>query len=88
MPPYRADPDEGPSEQDRARFADAAGYCPSCGREVYDDADLCPGCGSWITGEVASEPPLNRELQGRFRTIVVVAVLLGFVAVVLGVRIF
>lgn len=85
--PYRADPDEGPSDADLARFADATGYCPECGGQVSDDADVCPACGSWITGEVAVEPPVARELRGRFRVLVVVAVLVGFVAVLLGIRI-
>jgi len=33
------------------------------------------------------EPPVARELRGRFRVLVVVAVLIGFVAVLLGIRI-
>ncbi len=84
--PYRADPDEGPTDADLARFADASGYCPECGREVRDDADLCPGCGGWITGEVRTEPPITRAMRGRWRVIVVVAVLIGFSAVLLGIR--
>lgn len=23
--------------------------CPSCGAEVYEDAEQCPSCGEWIT---------------------------------------
>ncbi|RJP36807.1 MAG: hypothetical protein C4547_06700 [Phycisphaerales bacterium] len=23
--------------------------CPSCGADVYEDADQCPICGQWIT---------------------------------------
>ena len=23
--------------------------CPSCGQEVYEDAQQCPHCGAWIT---------------------------------------
>jgi hypothetical protein len=88
MSPYRADPDEGPSSEDLDHFADTAGYCPSCGNEVHDDADLCPGCGTWITGEVLAEPPVHRELRSRFTTLVVVAVLFGMAALMLGIRFF
>ncbi len=88
MSPYRADPDEGPSDADRLRFGDAGGYCPECGRSVYDDADVCPGCGSWITGEVLAEPPSHREVRGRFRLTIIILVLLGFLSVFLGLRIF
>ncbi|HEX6986466.1 MAG TPA: zinc ribbon domain-containing protein [Planctomycetaceae bacterium] len=35
--PDDADPDE----------ADVAA-CPSCGAEVYEDAERCPACGEWI----------------------------------------
>jgi rRNA maturation protein Nop10 len=27
--------------------------CPSCGEEVYHEADRCPECGEWIIARVA-----------------------------------
>jgi predicted RNA-binding Zn-ribbon protein involved in translation (DUF1610 family) len=34
--------------------------CPSCGREVYEQAERCPNCGSYISRDAAvrRRPPL------------------------------
>ena len=43
--------DEGPQEADLEEGGDRAAAtdtCPSCGAEIYDDADRCPVCGAWI----------------------------------------
>ncbi|MBA4120391.1 MAG: hypothetical protein C0513_06805 [Isosphaera sp.] len=37
--------DEGPSQADLERFSGVTRACPSCRREVYDDADVCYHCG-------------------------------------------
>ncbi|MFK7961061.1 MAG: zinc-ribbon domain-containing protein [Phycisphaerales bacterium] len=75
--PYRADVDEGPSEEDLARFSDDTGFCPECGHRVLDDADVCTACGAWITGDVAPHPPLRSELERRMLIIVVGVLILG-----------
>lgn len=31
--------------------------CPSCGREVYEDAERCPHCGDWITPRAGGPLP-------------------------------
>jgi len=74
--------DEGPSPEDIERFGHDGGYCPDCGAEVYDDADLCPKCGTWITGEVLAEPPDAKEIRGRVKLVVVLATLLAFLGLV------
>lgn len=46
------------------------GFCPSCGREVYEFTEKCPHCGDWIT-------PTYRSPQKRRRwQILVLAVIL------------
>lgn len=77
----RHDLDEGPSPEDIERFSHGGGYCPDCGAEVFDDADVCPSCGTWITGDVLSEPPEAREIRGRVRLVVVLATLFAFLTV-------
>jgi hypothetical protein len=56
--------------------------CPSCGAEVYEEAEQCPACGEWITP--SSHPFPGRSwwfiglgLAGMAATIIVL-VLLGF----------
>ena len=48
---------------DQARLAHQTAFCPECGAEIYDAADVCPACFSWIDGETTRRPPRN----GRFR---------------------
>ena len=71
---WRDDPDpfegesEGPWVEDADEEEDDGGardtaYCPECGAEIYDAADICPACFSWIDGETTRRPPRN----GRFR---------------------
>jgi uncharacterized protein (DUF983 family) len=38
--------DEGPSPDDLERFGGVTRTCPSCGKEVYDDATTCYHCGA------------------------------------------
>lgn len=39
---------EGPSAEDLHRFGDEMTVCPSCGSEIYDQAELCHVCGHAI----------------------------------------
>lgn len=77
--------EEGPSPEDLARFGDAAeretGFCPDCGAEIWDQADVCPKCFTYLGGRVASKPPFNQWLKDRWKTFVVIAVILAMVAV-------
>jgi len=62
--PPRPRDDDGPGEADRDltddESADTA-RCPSCGAEVYEDADKCPACGEWIVTP-GSSPARARPL--------------------------
>lgn len=95
--PGRLDDDEGPSEEDVARFGgeessdddpddlqsrhrrERRGFCPQCGAEVYEDADLCPKCFAWITGDVVRRHPQAAALGKR--ALAAIGILLaGFLA--------
>ena len=39
---------EGPSADDLDRFGDEIIACASCGRDVYDQAEVCPYCGGFV----------------------------------------
>lgn len=42
------DPDEADcSDSDSADLT----VCPSCGRQIYEDADQCPSCGDYLNGD-------------------------------------
>lgn len=40
---------EGPSAEDLERFGGETAGCPSCRREIFDDAAFCPYCGNVLT---------------------------------------
>lgn len=61
--------DDGHAERDRQRFASDTAFCPECGAEVYDAADVCPKCFTWINGETVRHPKARR--RERIRGIVV-----------------
>jgi hypothetical protein len=61
-------------EADRDRFASETAYCPECGAEVFDAADICPQCYSWIDGDTTHKKP--SRLRASLK-VIVVAVLLG-----------
>lgn len=48
---------EGPSPEDLERFGDEFRTCPSCGSDVYDQAELCHVCGHAFE-EPAGKPPV------------------------------
>ncbi|MFM7261288.1 MAG: zinc ribbon domain-containing protein [bacterium] len=61
--------DDAHAERDRRRFSSETAYCPECGAEVYDAADVCPKCFTWIDGETLRHPRAQR--RERFRRMVV-----------------
>lgn len=88
------DPDDGDEldangDTDRARRMRNTAFCPDCGAEVYDAADVCPKCFTWLNGETVRHAPSGRRGAARFTRAVVWmlitamllgAGLLGFVA--------
>lgn len=65
---------------DQQRFSSNLAFCPECGAEIYDAADICPKCFSWINGETARRRPgrgLRRSLRHAILWAVIVAMILG-----------
>ncbi|MEY2716390.1 MAG: hypothetical protein RIT24_2733 [Planctomycetota bacterium] len=59
------------------------GFCPECGAEIYDAADICPKCFAWIDGETTRHDPKRRRAAQRWNLLVVWAVI-GAIATGLG----
>jgi DNA-directed RNA polymerase subunit RPC12/RpoP len=72
---YDEDDDrDDPLEEDLAAEDDSTEHvapCPSCGEQVYDDAERCPYCGDWI---------IDRARPGGLRTLWLFAAVLALVA--------
>ena len=45
---------------DRARFSSQTAYCPECGAEIYDSADVCTKCFTWIDGATTGRRTARR----------------------------
>jgi len=60
-----SDEDENDEDEhdalDRARFDSDTAFCPECGAEIYDAADVCPKCFTWIDGETQGRPRSRRR---------------------------
>lgn len=66
--------DDAHDEADQKRFSSDTAFCPECGAEILDDADICPKCFTWIDGATHRRPSAFRR---SFRTIVIVLVVIG-----------
>lgn len=70
---FDAELDEELDEHDRAdqaRFASETAFCPECGSEVHDSADVCSTCFTWIDG-ATTRAPITRRARREFRRIVI-----------------
>jgi len=84
------DPDDDLDVLDEGEDANQrdTGYCPDCGAEIYDAADICPKCFAWIDGETSRHSPRRRRAADRWTRLVVWALIsaiaagLGFFAFV------
>jgi len=65
--------DEGPSEDDLARFDDTSARCDQCGAEMYDDAEMCPKCGAF---QIRGPEGDTRNPFRKYRVLMVVVVAL------------
>jgi hypothetical protein len=70
--------DEGPSAEDLDRFGGDTGHCPSCGAEIWDQAEVCPECGEYIVGGTRSRPPLEDWFRRRWMLLIIAAVIVAF----------
>jgi hypothetical protein len=80
--------DESDLDQaDQKRFASNVAFCPECGAEVVDDADICPKCFTWIDGTTHSKPSrFKRSLHAAVVILLIVAAVVGFLGLALFVR--
>ena len=74
--PFARPIDEGPSDEDLRRFADGDSFCPECGAEIHDLADVCPKCYAYVAGETSRFRPVERDLRSRFIAVTVVVLIL------------
>lgn len=72
----RSQIDGGPSEDDLERFGGVTRTCPSCGKEVYDDAALCYHCGEAMEQDRTAKLP---KVWMVVTVIVLIAVIVFFV---------
>ena len=74
--------DSGPGPEDLRRFAGKTAFCPDCGGEVWDQAEVCPACGAYLAGSPSSRPPHRQVFRQR---LLILAALLALVALILAV---
>lgn len=68
--------DEDPSDDDVDRFGGDTGWCPDCGREVWDEAWQCPHCGAVVEGRILRDPPDAVGSRISAKSVVVLVVLI------------
>ncbi|MFO0873230.1 MAG: hypothetical protein U0575_04580 [Phycisphaerales bacterium] len=79
--------DEGPTPDDLRRFNRETGYCPDCGAEVFDQADVCPKCFAYLGGDVLSKHPIQRWWNRKWIGLVIAAVLVAMLLMTFGWRV-
>ena len=69
--------DEDPTDDDVDRFSGQTGYCPDCGKEIWDEAWQCPYCGSVVENRIRRDrgsDPASRHVSSR-AIVLVIAIL-------------
>lgn len=79
--------DEGPSSEDIERFSEGEAFCPHCGQEVFDDADICPHCRSFITGGTMRRSPQAQWFRRRWIVLLLIVLILALSGVLRLLRI-
>jgi len=64
--------DEGPSEEDVARFGDVTRSCPACGTVLMDDVGVCWKCGHDL------DAPRPNDPSARWKMFIIVILILAF----------
>lgn len=60
-------------------------FCPRCGKEVEDDAEICIHCGRSLSGKSQTDAKYNESKTGIG---VVLALFLGLIGLIIGVCIY
>lgn len=81
--------DDGPSQEDLRRFGGEHAYCPDCGAQVWDQADVCPKCYAYLGGDTARRRSTSkREWRKLVLVILLVALLISFAGASFYLRMF
>lgn len=75
--------DEDPSPEDIERFSGETAYCPECGAQIWDQADICPECYAYLGGHTNLRPPVQEWFRRKWFVLVVIMALIGFVLLML-----
>ena len=70
--------DEDPSPEDIERFSRGEAYCPECGAELSDLADICPHCGAWLPRGPDRHHPEAAAMRRKMIIIITIATLIAF----------
>ena len=70
--------DEDPSPDDIERFSRGDAYCPECGGEISDLADICPHCGAWLPRGPERRHPEAAAMRRKMIIIITIATLIAF----------
>jgi len=71
--------DEDPSEEDIERFSGETAFCPDCGAEVWDEAEVCPECHAYLGGNSSSKPPVQAWFQRKWIAVVIILLVIALV---------
>lgn len=74
--------DDGPSDEDLARFSGEQAHCPACGAEIWDDAAICPQCGEVLDGDTSRSTPLDAWWRRRWKLLLVILLLASLLSLV------
>lgn len=69
--------DEDPSDDDIERFSSDTAFCPDCGSEISDEAEVCPECYAYVGGNTLGRSPLQTWFGRRSVVVVVIVILLA-----------
>ena len=75
--------DENPSPDDLERFSRDTAYCPDCGAEVWDQAEVCSSCGAYLHGDTSSRPQNARQRRRLWVGLVIIITVTAFVLLTL-----
>ena len=76
-------PDDGPDADDLARFGGDTAFCPDCGAELWDQAEVCPACSSLVGGRMIGRRGRRFRRARTWITVIAIVCLAALIATVL-----
>jgi hypothetical protein len=73
--------DEGPSDDDLARFGSDDTLCPDCGARVWDQADICPKCFAFVGDGHARRSPIQQYMHQKMMLLIIIILLIAMMVV-------